>query len=599
MDFIKYFVFSQDSYTLALELIVPIFMIGMIIYHGHLKKKEKDMKIWKILCLVPVLLGIVHFVIYHFKNSLDMTLEYYFAVYIVTICFLVWLLTADKKIAFRIFTPILFLGIMIAGIYNIASLATADYVVSNHSHEGYVDSFKSTLKDLKNNYCLNEWKQIDYEEIETMLMPEVVKAEEENDPVAYYMALCELTYYFHDSHVGAGYVGEDSEIEYSARARLAGNDYGFSMITLTSGETVALFVDEKSEAYKAGIHTNTVITAWDGVDIEEAKKGIKCIYPIIGPMPIKENEDKLRAAFLAGKGDEQIDVTFLNEDGEPETVTLSAIGTYDGRLEGFLISFFCDSAYNTYKAGRDNFYTDMLTSDCGYMVVTDETFDDMLDIKAIFSGVYPEVTQTVDDKLEELKSQGMQKLIIDTRGNGGGLDAMAAAVATLFTDEIFFNYSLGSCENGTYIPGKGQYITGNGKWKNLEVVVLTNAVCMIAGDQLVNLLGKCENVTLMGSTCSSGVNQNNGGLCITTDSLFKVYYPAVLTLGEDGKPLIDSDVKRENRIPLDVYIPITEEYVEKVFSVHTMDRYYTLGADKNPDTFIDFELQYAIDFIEE
>lgn len=133
---------------------------------------------------------------------------------------------------------------------------------------------------------------------------------------------------------------------------------------------------------------------------------------------------------------------------------------------------------------------------------------------------------------------------------------------------------------------------------DLEVVVLTNAGCMSAGDQLVNLMGKGENVTLMGTTCSSGVNQNNGGRCITTDSLFKVYYPAVLTLGEDGKPLIDPDKQRENRIPLDVEIPITEEYVENVFCVDTIDRYYTFGRDENPNIYIDYELQYAIEFLE-
>lgn len=75
-------------------------------------------------------------------------------------------------------------------------------------------------------------------------------------------------------------------------------------------------------------------------------------------------------------------------------------------------------------------------------------------------------------------------------------------------------------------------------------------------------------------------------------------YPAVLTLGEDGKPLIDPDKQRENRIPLDVEIPITEEYVENVFCVDTIDRYYTFGRDENPNIYIDYELQYAIEYLE-
>lgn len=598
MEFIKYFVFSQDRFTLLIELFTPVFMIGMIIYHAIVKKRKKEMKIWRILSVIPVIISIIHLSLYNFKGSFDLTLKYYFAVYISGLCFLIWSFTAEKKIIYRILTPVLLLAVTFSGLYNISSLATADYKITNHSHESYTASFKSTLDDLKENYCLNEWKQIDYEELENTLMPKVVKAEEENDSAAYYMALCELTYYFYDSHVGVKCLNQNYEADIQARECFAGNDYGFSMITLTSGETVAVFVDEDSEAYKAGIRTNTVITKWDGIDIDEAKKSVNCIYPIVH-MPIKENEDKLKAAFLAGKGGDTVQVTFINEKNETETVTLSAIGTYDMRLEGFLIAFFCDSAYNTYKAGRDNFYTKMLTSECGYMVVTNETYDNMLDIKATFSGEYPEVTKLVDEKLEDLKSQGMKKLIIDTRGNGGGLDAMSAAIATLFTDKKFFNYSLGKYKNGDYIAEKGQYIKGNGKWKDLEVVVLTNAGCMSAGDQLVNLMGLGENVTLMGTTSSSGVNQNNGGLCVTTDSMFAVYYPAILTLGEDGKPLIDPDKERENRIPLDVSIPITKEYVESVFNTDTIDRYNKFGEDAAKDDYIDYELQYAIDFLED
>ncbi len=39
-------------------------------------------------------------------------------------------------------------------------------------------------------------------------------------------------------------------------------------------------------------------------------------------------------------------------------------------------------------------------------------------------------------------------------------------------------------------------------------VVLVNSNCMSAGDGMAKFLGDCPNVTLMGITASSGVNQN-------------------------------------------------------------------------------------------
>jgi len=42
---------------------------------------------------------------------------------------------------------------------------------------------------------------------------------------------------------------------------------------------------------------------------------------------------------------------------------------------------------------------------------------------------------------------------------------------------------------------------------------------MSAGDGMAKYLADCENVTLMGITASSGVNQNNGGCFYLTDNI--------------------------------------------------------------------------------
>ena len=94
-------------------------------------------------------------------------------------------------------------------------------------------------------------------------------------------------------------------------------------------------------------------------------------------------------------------------------------------------------------------------------------------------------------------------------------------------------------------------------------------------------LGECPNVTLMGISASGGVNQNNGGYIYLTDNIC-VKYPVFLSLSANGEPLIDTDYTRENRIPLDVEIPITEEAALEIFSLE--------------DT--DYELDYAVKYLE-
>ena len=134
--------------------------------------------------------------------------------------------------------------------------------------------------------------------------------------------------------------------------------------------------------------------------------------------------------------------------------------------------------------------------------------------------------------------------------------------------------------NGYHIK-ESQYIFPDGRYQDIPVVVLVNARCMSAGDGMAKFLGDCPNVTLMGITASSGVNQNNGGYIALTDNIY-ICYPVFLSLSSEAKPFIDPDAQRQNNIPLDVKIPITSETA------------LTLFSEKNRDV----ELEYAVEYLE-
>ena len=117
---------------------------------------------------------------------------------------------------------------------------------------------------------------------------------------------------------------------------------------------------------------------------------------------------------------------------------------------------------------------------------------------------------------------------------------------------------------------------------------------MSAGDGMAKFLGDCPNVTLMGITASSGVNQNNGGYIYLTDNIC-VNYPVFLSLSEAGEPFIDTDHTRENKIPLDVVIPITSENAKTIFSIDNYDRE---SMEKGKIVFErDVELEYAVRYL--
>lgn len=571
---LKYYILSQDKFTLALEIFMPIFVIVLVILRMYLNKHQRNIKIWRMLCLIPVGLCLVHLSLYYIKGAMSFTWSFYGMLYIAAIIIAIWQFFVNKKIGYRVMGAITFCSVSVLCLVNMILQALSNPVIGNYSREDYVESFLSITEEMEEHYCLNEWKEIDYEFLRNTILPEVQLAQQNQDEAGYLVALCKYAYYFHDSHVYVGLVNrENTQIVEEAKNRLAGNDYGFSMITYSNGETVAILVEEESEAYDSGIRAGTRIISWNGLPIEDAKKEIECIYLGSNVHALLENEDKLKAAFLAGKGDDIVTVEFVDSSGNVQVAEIKKMGGYAERLDEFLSRFYC------YELDKENFEAEMISDTHGYLRIEGEQYNTISDIKAIFSDDYPEVNEMLHEKLTDLESQGMETLIIDTRNNYGGYNVISAEVASLFTDVGGFNYSFGEYENGEYVLTDKHYYEADGRWKDLEVIVLTNASCMSAGDQLVNLLSECPNVTVIGTTCSSGVNQNNGGICFATNSQFVVAYPFALTLNEEGVPNIDANQDRLNRVLIDEYIPIDDAYVHTVFG----------------DDVIDYEIQYILE----
>ena len=447
----------------------------------------------------------------------------------------------------------------------------------NYTRLSWSEGFRRTVADMRKEYVLGDWKQIDYDLLLETYLPQVRAAEQANDPAAFGALLSDFTYRFYDQHVTVNMNGDDSR---GTKDLLAGNDYGLTLFTLTDGETIAVLVSEDGDAYANGIRNGTVITAWDGVPVREAAASVACIYPNYRmQFAVRENEDIYRPLFLSGKGGDTVRVTYLDEDGAEQTVSLSSSGSARLRLSMAITDLKHD------WLDTENFGTKMISDTCGYLRIIDEEYQKIPDyIAYLRKGYYPRLTNDINQKLEQLKAQGMETLVIDLRNNNGGLHVIGGAVCSLFTEEKRF-LMYGGQRSGNTFRGIIRYdFFPDGRWKDLPVVVLVNQATMSAGDSTALFLGQNENVTLMGITASSGVTQSIGGICYLSGS-FSVRYPVYPILGEDNLPMIDTDASRENRIPLDHVIPVDKDAALRIF-------------DRESDGDDDYELEYAIQYLQ-
>lgn len=295
-----------------------VYSIALAVICPALRRREKYL-VLRILCFLPAIAAFVHWGIYgnlfihHFK------LFYLEAFIPVLFIFNI------KSTFIRIIRSVMVClsSAVLCFVFILNSISAP--MVHNYTRYSYTESFQKMLKTMEQEYCLNSWKEIDYDELLETYLPRVEEAERNRDEAAYSAIITEVTYKFYDSHVGP-YLTDDTR--FATCEYLSGNDYGLSMIRIDDGSVIAVLVEPGCEAATKGIHDGTTIISWDNRDINEAVEDVECIYPGLS-FPVEENEDIFRPIFLAGKGGESVSITFLDDNGNERSILVQKTGNYE------------------------------------------------------------------------------------------------------------------------------------------------------------------------------------------------------------------------------------------------------------------------------
>ena len=561
---LKHLLYSQDNIKMTFCLVFIIWFIILLIVRKKVGNNPAKAKVWKCLCLVPLAAAIIHFFVFSFGDAVLPLLEEYEFIYasaVLTALLPLFFIKKSKK-------PVKIIGAVVIGVVCLLSLFfNIDSSESvNYSNKDLKSAYISLCDYFEENYIMNEWKKPDYEKIKADGLKLIDEAEKTGDITKYYEAVDEFTNSFYDGHMSISfYDGNDYLITRIKQF----NDYGLSLITLDDGTTIAVDVDDGLE-----IKNGDTVTKWNGVPIDQAIESVH--VPM--PEPVAENDRIDKAFWLACTGGESVEVSYINSDNEEKTLTLDKLDSEMPRALKARRLFWhnTDEAYS-YK---------MLNTNTGYMKITSEETDRFHDYFAYCTGNHNYAREIFRNDLRELKNQGMTKLVVDIRNNGGGHDEVATAFASLFTKEKMYAYSLGIRKDKEYIKTADRYVSADGEFSDIEVLVLTNMRCASAGDGMVLYLSRLDNVTVAGLSCPAGCNQESGGSIFMPKGIV-VNFPVGLVLDEEANPNIDVDYSRQSRTPLDVKIPLTKEAALEIFN------------EENFDNGKDYELEWAIDFLDQ
>lgn len=421
----------------------------------------------------------------------------------------------------------------------------------------FVAEFEDGFEVLRDRYCLTDHKQINFDDLYERYLPRFQEAKEHHSREMNYIAWHEMLCEFYDGHT---YYLTDNDVMESAENMMFGSDFGFSMMTLADGKTVAVNVEPDSEAEKAGITLGTEILSLGGKTVEECKAEVKYFQRVL---PDAENEDFYRAIYAAGQPGDSLVVAFVDSEGSQKEVILQSLGYYRER------------ALDTIELVNGGRNIGTLTfEEINATTVLYRIKEMQYDVDAANSGDYSKLKNEFRDGLMNYKNRGFDRLILDLRGNNGGSPDMIRAIAEVIATEgehFYLKYGVIDEKTGDYIYDESteKYVVGgsltyNGEdlWNQGEIVILVDAYCISAGDHFTNMMYGQNNVKIMGFTKSNGSGQAVTGYYMKNGAYS---FSVVPSLDINGDIYIDPGVDRKAGVYIDEIVPFDETAMEVVF----------------------------------
>ncbi len=423
----------------------------------------------------------------------------------------------------------------------------------------YVRDFKDGIRAMEKHYVLTAHKNIDFDALYNEFLPRFEAVNRSQDEYENTIVWTEFCARFNDGHVGFVPTTDYETTMTEVYDRILGNDYGLAPMTLSDGRTAAVNVAPDSEAYKAGIRNGTIITSWDGVAPENINDDAMKYFTFAD----KDNKAFMRTITCGGTGGDSITVGFIDENGNEKTAVLPKTGAYySGRMK---------DAVEAITGGIETGH--LMWEDIDESTSAMRLKMMMYDSESMKNENYDNLKWNIINKIEEMKSEGKNHIILDMRDNAGGSGEMVKAIASVFmpvgehyycTDALWSNAEGGyvTDENGRFIKHKDNYITGEDLWDG-KLTIIVNHNSVSAADHFVLVMQGMPDVSIIGFTESNGSAQGTGVVAFDNNSMLS--FSGSLLLDENGDVSVDSGTDYESGNEVDVIVPFDEEAVRVIF----------------------------------
>jgi C-terminal processing protease CtpA/Prc len=403
-------------------------------------------------------------------------------------------------------------------------------VLNDFSQMSYTEAFDAMIDLFRREYAFTEHKNIDWDAVSDEFRPRFEEAEDNEDPVAYRLALRDFAWSIPDTHIGGPF---DQELFLQE----TGGGLGMAVREIADGRILVNFVLEGGPAAEAGIEPHAEIVEIDG---QPAADFISANIPWSSPFSTEANKrlQQLRYAIRFPVGTE-VEVSYMNPgDEEATTATLEAVQEN------------ASLAVSSFNAGLTGFELpveyDILDSGYGYVKIFSFFDNEVLTV------------QLWERMIQTMNAAGALGLIVDLRQNSGGNGFLADQMAGYFFDEevvvgntgyyaediddFFFDPEL---EEKIYPPAENLRFHG-------PLAVLVGPACVSACEFFAYDLTLLENSTVVGYYPTAGAGGSVEQFLMPEGEFFQ------MTIGRAVDAEGNIHIEGQGVVP-DVTVPLTEE----------------------------------------